>query len=277
MNSALESLGVPQASRTKILGQAEAWTGSYRVLEQREDGATIRVVVEVEIDDRRLAKAAAVSPATAKPATRVPVIASWAREDPCPAFVREVGSQRLLATGVFSERDPNPWPMVAALTCEDLGPVAYTDAWGVRVRITICEQGSSPQCDGTTRTVVTREAVEFAGQAEDAWRLAAGQASAAIARAMRVVQGAQLRVELVEPWPAARVRRVEKLLGEAVVDIRGVTVAGITADGAVQLAVDGPLSAEELADRIDGRTLTGGGALRVVDVGDGLVRVRIGG
>ena len=55
---------VDKAAKKAVRKRSEAWTGAYRILEQSDDGKTMTVRVEVDIDTVRLAKR--VSPAKAK-------------------------------------------------------------------------------------------------------------------------------------------------------------------------------------------------------------------
>ena len=59
-----------------------------------------------------------------------------------------------------------------------------------------------------------------------------------------------LRLRLDAPWPAARVRRVERAVGQSVIGAQSVRVAAVGGDGSVTLKIEGSLSAVELQERL---------------------------
>jgi hypothetical protein len=72
--------------------------------------------------------------------------------------------------------------------------------------------------------------------------------------------GVELRIE--KAWPAARVRRVERALKEAVLGVTKVELVALEADGAVRLHVQGNVDPQQLmrglqAVELPGFTLTG--------------------
>jgi hypothetical protein len=79
---------------------------------------------------------------------------------------------------------------------------------------------------------------------------------------MSIQTSSGLRLRLDLPWPAARVRRVERAIAQSVIGAEAVRVSAVGGDGSVTLAIDGPLSAVELEERlaavqVPGATLVG--------------------
>jgi hypothetical protein len=76
LEAAIDQLGARDAAtRKQVLANPGGWTGSYRVLQHSDDGATATAMVSVEIDTARLGKALA-GPATGAPSDEPPLLPS---------------------------------------------------------------------------------------------------------------------------------------------------------------------------------------------------------
>lgn len=250
LEAAIEQVGAGDpASRKSVLANPNAWTGKYRVLQQSDDGATATATVSVEIDTARLAKALATPGASAGAASGLPPLlpSLTVAAQGCPEGL-EAGLRRgLVAGGVIRDVAPgSAGPVLtASLVCGAVGVVRYPKQAVVRV----AARWSAP---GLPELAI--------GVGED---LAAATADAAAGLAARASQDLSaktaggVRLRLAAPWPAARVRRLERALRESIVGVQTVTVAGVASDGAVTLQVEGSLTAEELHARLSAVTVPG--------------------
>jgi hypothetical protein len=251
LETAIEQIGgADPAARKGVLGRPAEWTGSYRVLQQADDGATATAVVSVEIDTARLAKALAAPGAGTASAGLPPLLPSLTVElDGCPAAI-EAGLRRgLIAAGVVRDVAPgSAGPVLAArLQCGAAGLVRYPRQAVLRVeaRWTGGPRGLPERVIGVGE--------DPAAAADDAAAGLAGRAAAVLSGGT----GAGVSLRLSAPWPAARVRRLERALRESVVGVQAVAVAGVSSDGSVVLRVEGSLTAEELHAKLPGVTVPG--------------------
>lgn len=241
LEAAIDQIGgADPAARKQVLAAPGAWTRSYRVLRQDDDGATATAVVAVEIDTARLAKALA-APGAPAPATGGGIVLLPSLDlklSECPPALEGDLRRALAAAGLVRDVGPgSAGPTLAAsLQCAKLGAVAYPRQVAVRAELQL--QGAAP-------AVAT-------GFGEDAHAAAGDALTGLIGQVLKNMSprpdGVTLRV--AAPWPAARVRRLERALRESVVGVSGVSVASVGSDGAVTLRVEGGLSAEELHARL---------------------------
>lgn len=241
LDSALEQIGAADpALRKKVVEDAAVWTRSYRVLQQGDDGATATALVSVEIDTARLAKALA-APAASAPVDSPALVA--VRDQGCPEGVAEGLAQRMIAAGLVKDGRGGTISGAAARTlelrCREIGPVAYPR--GVVVEAGLAIRGG-PAGEAS--------AVGFGEDAAAATAEAVGKLFGQVAPSMSVQTSAGLRLKLTTPWPAARVRRIERAIAESVIGVQSVRVAAIGGDGSVTLRIEGPLSAAELQERL---------------------------
>ena len=241
LEAALEQSGpVDAAARKKILEEAAVWTRSYRVLQQGDDGATATAVVSVEIDTARLSKALALpAPAAASEGPALVAV----REEGCAEGSAEALAQRLIAAGLVRDGRGGTVSGSSARTlelrCREVGQVRYPH--GRVVEATLALRGGAD---------TSASALGFGADAAAATADAAGRLYGQVAPAMSSQTGAGLRLRLTAPWPAARVRRLERAIAESVIGVQSERVASIGGDGSVTLKIDGTLSAGELQERL---------------------------
>ncbi|MCA9662957.1 MAG: hypothetical protein KC486_31745 [Myxococcales bacterium] len=258
LEAALAELGaVDPEGRSRILATAAAWTSAYRILRQSDDGATATVEVEVEIDLPRLEKllAGAATPASGAPPPRLGEI----RIDGCGDEVDQGGVRELMvARGLASVEGPAPGVMRVALRCEELGEVHQARAHGAKVSLSTQVDGAPPQVS---------DALAFAADPSAAALEALRSALAGLSDTIRRERDTTIALEIAAPWPAARIRRLERAIRSSVVGVRSVGVGGITRGGAVILRIDGgdALVAEDLAARVQALKVPGA-PLRIVEV-----------
>jgi len=240
LEAAIEQLGASDpTARKQVLAAPNVWTRSYRVLRQDDDGATATAVVSVEIDTARLAKALA-APGAATPASSSLVVlpALELRLSECPPALEGELRRALVAAGVVRDvAAGSAGPVLSAsLECRKLGTVSYPRQVAVREALQLA--GSAP-------AVVTGFGEDAQAAASDAMTRLIGVVTRDLARPP---EGLAIRV--AAPWPAARVRRLERALRDSVVGVQSVRVSSIASDGAVTLQVEGGLTAEELQARL---------------------------
>lgn len=249
LEAAIEQVGAADAAtRKQVLANPGAWTGSYRVLQQSDDGATATAVVSVEIDTARLAKALA-GTATGAPSFERPPLQPSLTVDAkgCPEELAAGLRRGLVAAAVIRDvAAGSAGPVLtASLTCRGAGVVKYPRQAVIRVDARWSAPGLPDMAIGTGEDPAAAIADAAAGLAT---RAAQGLAA-------RAVTGVRLR--LAAPWPAARVRRLERALRDSVVGVQAVTLAGVASDGSVTLQIDGSLTAEELHARLPAVTVPG--------------------
>ena len=247
LEAAVEQVGAGDpGARKQILAAPTVWTRSYRVLRQDDDGATATAEVSVEIDTAKLSKALAApgSQSTASPSlTLLPGLEL--RSSDCPAGLAAELRKALVGAGVVRDVAPgSAGPVLAAnLKCNPLGTVSYPRQAVVRAELTMQRTASS---GAAVAAMATGFGEDPAAAAADALTGLIGQVTKTMSRGTDT----GVRIKLAAPWPAARVRRLERALREAVVGVQSVAVAGVGSDGAVTLRVEGGLTAEELRARL---------------------------
>lgn len=235
--------------RKQVLARPAAWTGSYRVLQQSDDGATATAVVSVEIDTARLAKALAVAGAAGAGSGLPPLLPSLAvQQDGCPAAIEAGLRGGLIAAGVVRDvAAGSAGPVLSvSLQCRAAGMVRYPRQAVVRVAARWSGGRGLPDA--------------AIGVGEDPAAAASDAAASLASRAAAVLSpgtGSGVALRLAGSWPAARVRRLERALRESVVGVEAVSVAGVASDGSVTLRVEGALTAEELHARLPAVTVPG--------------------
>ncbi len=266
LEAAIEQSGaVDPAARKRVLDESPVWTRAYRVLEQGDDGATATAVVSVEIDTARLAKALALPAAPA--ASAGPALVA-VREEGCAEGTAEALAQKMIAGGLLRDGRGGTVSGGAARTlelrCRDLGAVRYPH--GVVVEAALALRGGAE---------ATHTAVGFGADAAGATAEAVGRLYGHVAPTMSAQTSAGLRLRLTAPWPAARVRRLERAIAESVIGVQSVRVASIGGDGSVTLKIDGALSAEELHERLAAVQVPGASLVAVEVEAPDVVRARL--
>lgn len=259
---AAQGATVDPAARDRVLAAASAWTSSYRILRQGDDGATATIQVEAELDLPRLEKLLAPAASASAPASGPPPpVLGEVQADGCPdELVGHVGDH-LLARGLVAAAGDGP-RLLVRLRCEPLGLVPQAQVHGARVRVKAGVPGDAG-AEG--------EAIGFGGDPAAAASEGLRRALVGVGEGLHQGADSGIAITIEAPWPAARVRRVEKAIRDAVVGVRSVGVARIDPDGAVVLKIDASIDAEALAQRLRALTIPGA-PLRVVGV-DGPQRI----
>jgi hypothetical protein len=270
LEAALEQVGITDpAQRKKILDEAAVWTRAYRVLRQGDDGATATAEVSVEIDTARLAKA--VTQAGPAGTAREPPALVAVRDEGCPQGTAEALAQRWIRGGLLRDGRGGTISAGAARTlelrCRELGPVAYPR--GVVGEVALALRG------GASREALTATAVGFGADAAAALAEAVEGASRQVSSSMSQQTPAGLRLRLDAPWPAARVRRLERAIAESVIGAQAVRLAAVGGDGSVTLEIAGPLSAAELQERLAAVQVPGATLVALEVEGPDVVHARL--
>ena len=256
LEAAIQQLGaVDPAARKQVLAAPNVWTRSYRVLRQDDDGATATAVVSVEIDTARLAKTLG-GPGAASTSGAGPGIVVLPGLDlessGCPASLEAEVKRTLVGVGLVRDVGPgSAGPVLAAtLKCTDLGMVAYPRQAAVKALLALQPPGSAgTPGSGRMAFEATGFGEDRQAAAGDAWTGPGGLAGK-VTRTLSTHDNTGVRLRISTPWPAARVRRLERALRDSVVGVQAVTVAGVGSDGAVTLRIDGALTAPELHARL---------------------------
>jgi len=255
LEAAVEQLGAGDAAtRKQVLAAPAVWTRSYRVLRQDDDGATATAMVSVEIDTAKLGKALAGAGVPATSTTNMTLLPGLeVSNSGCPASAEAELRRALLAAGAIRDVAPgSAGPVLAAsLQCAAPAVLSYPRVTAVRGELSLQGRGGATPAVGTVRATGLGEDAQAA--ATDALAGLIGQ----VVRGMSSGTDGALRVKIAAPWPAARVRRLERALRESVLGVAGVSVAGIGSDGAVSLKIDGGLSPKELQERLAGVQVPG--------------------
>lgn len=255
LEAAVDQLGAGDPlARKQVLAAPAVWTRSYRVLRQDDDGATATAMVSVEIDTARLGKALAGAGTTPAPATNMTLLPGLeVSNSGCPASAEAELRRALLAVGAIRDVAPgSAGPVLAAsLQCGAPATLGYPKVTAVRGELALQGRGGATPAVGTVRATGLGEDAQAA--ATDALAGLIGQ----VVKGMSSGTDGALRVKIATPWPAARVRRLERALRESVLGVAGVSVAGVSSDGAVTLRIEGGLTPQELQERLAGVQVPG--------------------
>lgn len=235
-----------------VLGASSAWTRAYRVLAWHDDGATLDVEVEVEIDLPRLRKRLlpSGSPTVGPRLGAVKLAAGCGSMGIGEADVRA----QLLSTGLVSDGGQGS-AVAFSVACKGLGPVSHTLLEGAEVQVQAAPSG---------QRATTIQTFGFAGDPSAAALSALQQAVTAWSRRPQA-RGGQIRIHVAVPARAAAVRRLQAAVARSVVGVRRVDLWGVAGDGGIQLVAVGPISAADLARQI--RTLQAPGlSVRIAEV-----------
>lgn len=253
LNTALETLQteIDRAAKKQVFGAADAWTGAYRIVGQSVAGGTVAVELEVDIDLPRLAKRLMPRPVTkSEPLYAAPDVRA---DGSCPQPDTSMLDQ-LVARGAVRERGGEPLQL--RVRCQGLGPVPHTFVHAARVELTATAGG---------RTIAEfREPGLGAGEPEAVGQ-ALQRALDGLGAALSQHREGQIELRVESPLPAARVRRLERVIRESVLGVVNTEVVGLAPDGAVVLRVGGQLQADALARRLEALSFPGF-SLTIVDV-----------
>lgn len=257
LDTALEQLeiSVDPAARDAVLARADGWTGAYRILDEQDDGETVRVKVEVDVDLARLRKALTprVGP-RAKGFRLGPVdVAGGCREGGVDdrRVTEHLRREGLIVAGSGAVT------LTLGVTCEDAGAVPFTFLSAARFSARAEVEGMSAPLE-----------ISAFGYGDDVERARADAAARGLsALAARLAERARGGVVLhvAGGWPSSRVRHLETRIEQAMVGVAGVTLDGIDADGSVRIHLDTDLRATTVEPRLRTLELEGFqvGAIRV--------------
>jgi hypothetical protein len=222
----------------QVLAGAETWTAAYRILEVGEQGDTMQARVEVDIDVPRLRKRIAVRDAAARSEGF-----AWGGVSATGCGQVDEGNLEapLRAYGIVA--DQSGTTLTLTLTCSDRGAVSHTHVRAASVSLAATLTGEVE----LSRKV---EARGFAEDAGEATATAIDRALGELAEQLAVHARGDLELRVEQPWPAARVRRLELTLRESVMGVDTAELAGIMADGAAVLRVQGKIDVNTLGQRM---------------------------
>lgn len=232
-----------------VMARAEAWTSAYRILEQEQEGANVRLKVEVEVDTKRLAKRVAKRVEGGPAGFRLGSL-SVASGTCASSYERDL-SDELEAFGIVEENGLHAIDL--ELECRDLGTVSWTETSAAKV--TIVARGPGGELSRATAT-------SFGDAVEGARSAALEQASADLSQGLLEELRGGVMLWVDNPKPAARVRKLVEGLRRSVIGVESANVASIGADGSVGIRITGSLAAAglkaALADLVlPGFSLTG--------------------
>ncbi len=236
--STITDVSVDTSAVQQVLTSADAWTASYRVLSVSETPTEVTARVEVEIDVPRLRKRIA----TRDPSTRAKGF-RWGglTSNACGTVDATRIEDTLRAYGVVGDEGASTLELVA--DCKDRGAVTHTHVRAAKVTLEAKLSGAQT----LTRKV---EAQGFAEDPGEASAIALDRALADMADELAVEARGDLELRVEQPWPAARVRRLEVTLREAVIGVDAAELSGIEADGTAIVRVQGRLDAKTLGERL---------------------------
>lgn len=268
LEAALEGLegAVDARARERVLGRAQAWTGAYRVLSQQDDGATVTVELEVEIDVGRLRKEVVQRRADAGPA-RPLVFGSVASARGCDRrHLRSVDlADYLVRLGGLGPGRKGTRVRLE-LVCTQLGSVANTHLVGASV---------SMRAHGPDKVLAAATAHGFGRDTDEATDAAIHEAAPRLAERLAAQRLGELTVHVRSPWPAADLRLLERMLSRSVVGVRRVELVGMDAEGGATLLVRGSLDALELTVALQ-RLSSPGFSVNIVGVsGDDTITISL--
>jgi len=230
---------VDKAAKKAVLKSADAWTGAYRVLSERNDGGAVTIEVEVDVDVARLQKRLTSAPSLGSaPLFRVEDV----------AVGEGCGDERTLAARVQDElaaagaSASDGVPVKVRVECKALGPVPHTFLHAAHVEL-------HAEADG--RSIGAFEADGFAADPPTTMATAVGQAAGDLASRLATHRRGMVALRVESALPAARVRRLERALAQSVVGVARVELARVDPRGAVVLRVHGQLDAAALGRALE--------------------------
>lgn len=237
LQAAIEGLDGPvdAAAKKTVMRQGTRWTGAYRVLDERVDPEGIRISLEVEIDEARLAKfvAPAAPPAPAKVRYHLDGVEALGG---CPVEPDQVRAD-LEQLGVAQAAVGSSAPVAVSVRCRTLGPVPNTLLHAVRLQVEAKAEG---------RTLLRLDEASFGVDETTAREQGVAAVAESLAETLLADPGGVL-VRVESPHPAARVRRLQRALADRVRGVRSAALVGIDADGSVRLRLKGRAGAEDVA------------------------------
>ncbi len=234
---------VDKAAKKAVRKRSEAWTGAYRILEQRDDGKTMTVRVEVDIDTVRLAKR--VAPAKAKVTASQYKLGKVDVAPECaPVDATWVGEE-LVALGAVD--DKGSVDVDVDVTCRARGAVRYTHMDAATVKIVARSKAG---------VVTTRELTGFGADATAAAQSGVQLSVEKVGRELQARRQGHITVRIEDPLPAANVRRLEQAMLNSVAGVDDVVLSAIE-PAVVVLSVDATMNAKQLGRQLEALRLPG--------------------
>jgi hypothetical protein len=241
LEAALAELGkLSKSARKSILGNTAAWTGSYRVLSERDagDGVAIEVEVEVEIDLARLRKRAEGGSTTvAVPLFLLEGVDAGAGCEPKNTLAARIEDELTVAGAVGIEGAA----LRVTATCTTLGAVPHTFEHAAHVAVVASSGG---------RTIASAELDGFAKSPAEALAVAAGEAAAQIGASIALHRRGRVLLRVAGGRPSVKLRRLERALLQSVMGVNAVELTSLDERGVVVFSVLGVADAPALAQAL---------------------------
>lgn len=238
-------IAVDETAVQQVLARAEAWTGGYRLLEVVDEGGTLTVTIEAEIDLPRLRKRIA---KTSKRESSGGLIWAGLRSEGCGSLSEDQLLDPLRAYEIVA--DEGDTKLAIEVRCIDRGAVSHTHVEAAAVELVASTSGA----------VERRVELSTQGFSEDiaaAREIALDRAVSELADELAVQARGDLELRVEQPWPAARVGILESRLRDAVLGVDRAELAGIAADGTAILRVVGEVEIEALGRQLQGLSFPG--------------------
>lgn len=236
--------GEDAARRKAILARHELWTSSYRVLSVVQNDREIVVQVEVEIDLPRLQKQLLPVQDDGQAAL------AWgnahidkectSKEMQPPAIQQALEGLGLLRADA-SER------LSMQISCQALGAVSFTRFVAARVQARVRFGEREELLSGSG----------FAVAPEQAQSVAYREMLNSLVDRLDSDTSFDLRIRVLEPWPASRLRHLERVLRESVAGVQSALLLGVSPQGDAILSVKSRRSANELGQALSAVSFPG--------------------
>ena len=247
----------PQA-RATALANPEAWTSAFRIVRTQDDGATLTVEIEAEIDVQRLIKQLR-PPAKHDdaPAARHGFRLGDVAVHECPdsdrvrAYLLDTLQQRRIV-------GPQGRATIGVqVRCRVVGAVPHSLLRAVRLDLDVT---------GVDETVGSHQGTGLAETDGGAAAVAVQRAVESLASRLRGPRAGEVVLRVEPVADSGRIRRLLRQVERSVVGVRGVTLDGVDGDGSILFVIQTDIDAAELARRIQ--------AVPTADVAVKLVAVR---
>jgi hypothetical protein len=239
LEAALVDLGkLSKATRKSILASTSAWTGSYRIISEREVDDGVAIEVEVEIDVARLRKR------TESPSTTAAVplftLEGVDLDSGCEpsATIRARIEDELVVAGAVGTGGP---ALRITAKCKSLGAVPHTFEHAARIEVVASSGGA--------RTA-TAEVDGFARSPDEAIAAAAAQAASQLGASLALHRRGRVLLRVSGGRPSVKLRRLERALVQSVMGVSAVELSRVDAQGRVVFSVLGVADAQALAQAL---------------------------
>lgn len=231
--------GAKDPASVKAVSKAgEAWTGAYRVVNERVVAGSVSVELDVEIDLARLGKR--VSPQVLGTAKGARYQLGALEVQPACEDAAASLEDDLVALGAVS-RTGKATPVDVSVQCRPLGPVPHTLLHATSV-VVVAKSGE--------RVVAQQTRPGFGLDPTTARARALLEALDDVAATLRQHRDDQIIVRIESPLPADRIRRLQRAMVDRISGVRKASLHGIDPDGAVRLRVEGSMDARKLGRRL---------------------------